>query len=94
MTIVHVSSDVDNVNQFCFLQEVEDEKEEINILYNEGIEKIKTEVENAIADYVVIYFAGMFWVWSNRMICLKDGEMTDMALLNSSPRQCFIDACR
>jgi hypothetical protein len=92
-----VSSDVDNINQFLLSPRGGRwKKEEITILYNPGIEKFKEEVGNVVADYVFVYFAGHGFEYEGmRMICLKNDDIADIALLNDSPRQLvIIDACR
>lgn len=92
-----VSSDVDNINQFLLSPGGGRwKKEEITILYNPSIERLRAEVKSAIADYVFIYFAGHgFECEELRMICLKNDAIADIALLNNSPRQLvIIDACR
>lgn len=71
---------------------------EIKRLYNPSYFQVKQEIENAIADYVVVYFSGHGYTDTDknqRMICLKDYYISDKHLLNNSQRQLIlIDACR
>lgn len=71
---------------------------EIMPLYNPSYLQVKQAIENAVADYVIIYFSGHGYtdtVNNARMICLKDYYISDKHLLNNSHRQLvLIDACR
>lgn len=71
---------------------------EIKPLYNPSYFQVKQEIDNAIADYVVVYFSGHGYTdteKNQRMICLKDYYISDKHLLNNSHRQLIlIDACR
>lgn len=70
---------------------------EIKILSNHSYIQVRRELEKSVADYTFVYFSGHGYTASSneRMICLKDYEISDNLLLNNSPRQLvLIDACR
>lgn len=71
---------------------------EIETLYNPSFLQVNNIIKKSIADYVVVYFSGHGYTDSannERMICLKDLNISDKYLLNQSSRQLIlIDACR
>lgn len=71
---------------------------EIKSLYDPSYIQVKQEIENSVADYVIVYFSGHGYTdaeTNQRMICLKDLNISDEHLLNKSRRQLvLIDACR
>lgn len=70
---------------------------EIKVLWNPGIAELAAIVENAVADYLFVYFAGHGYETASRerRICFNNADVSDFFLLNSSPRQLvIIDACR
>ncbi|RTL53330.1 MAG: caspase family protein [Hydrotalea sp. AMD] len=70
---------------------------EIQVLWDPGIAELAAIVENTIADYLFVYYAGHGYETTirERKICLCDADVSDFFLLNNSPRQLIvIDACR
>jgi hypothetical protein len=70
---------------------------EIQVLWNPGIAELAAIIENIIADYLFVYYAGHGYenTIGERKICLCDADVSDFFLLNNSPRQLIvIDACR
>lgn len=70
---------------------------EIQVLWDPSIVELTAIVENAIADYLFVYYAGHGYETTigERIICLCDTDVPDILLLNKSPRQLIIiDACR
>lgn len=70
---------------------------EITTLTNPTEQKIHTIVASAYADYVLIYFSGHGYTSTTheRMLVTNDKAISDLSLLNKSPRQLIIiDACR
>lgn len=71
---------------------------EIKELSNPTYHQVMDVVSDANQDYVVVYFSGHGFtdqVTNGRMIALKDCSISDLNLLNRSPRQLVIvDACR
>jgi hypothetical protein len=70
---------------------------EIQVLWNPGIAELAAIIENIIADYLFVYYAGHGYETTigERKICLCDADVSDFFLLNNSPRQLIvIDACR
>ncbi len=71
---------------------------EIEILDNPSTWDVQDAINNAIADYVFIYFSGHGFMdeWKNNLVCFKDYNVIDCNLFNPvSPRQLIIiDACR
>ena len=70
---------------------------EIQVLWNPVIAELATIIENTIADYLFVYYAGHGYETTigERKICLSDADVSDFFLLNNSPRQLIvIDACR
>lgn len=70
---------------------------EITILENPGALELIEILENTVADYQFIYFAGHGFEThlNERKICLKDYDFTDLHLLNQCPRQLIVlDCCR
>lgn len=70
---------------------------EIITLDNPSITTVLNIVQAAIADYVFVYFTGHGFANHNneKFLCLRDGNIEDLLLLNKSPRQrILIDACR
>jgi hypothetical protein len=70
---------------------------EIQVLWNPGIAELAAIIENIIADYLFVYYAGHGYETANgeRLICLTNTDVSDFFLLNKSPRQLvIIDACR
>ncbi|RTL59993.1 MAG: caspase family protein [Sphingobacteriales bacterium] len=70
---------------------------EIQVLWNPGITELAAIIENTIADYLFVYYAGHGYetIIGERKICLCDADVSDFFLLNDSPRQLIvIDACR
>jgi hypothetical protein len=94
-----VKHDLDNLSKY-----LQSEKggvwyeDEIKQLYNPSYFQVKQEIENTISDYVLVYFSGHGYTdteKNQRMICLKDYNISDKHLLNNSQRQLIlIDACR
>lgn len=94
-----VKQDLENVSKY-----LQSEKggvwyeNEIKPLYNPSYLQVKQAIENAVADYVLVYFSGHGYTDTDnnaRMICLKDYDISDKHLLNNSLRQLvLIDACR
>jgi hypothetical protein len=71
--------------------------EEIVILNDPSYFEVQQTVDGAIADYVFVYYSGHGYTDAekNRMLCLRDYNISDTTLLNASPRQLVvIDACR
>lgn len=70
---------------------------EIQVLWDPGIAELAAIIENIIADYLFVYYAGHGYETTigERKICLSDADVSDFFLLNKSPRQLIvIDACR
>ena len=70
---------------------------EITVLWNPGITDLAEIIQNTVADYLFIYYAGHGYETTNseRKICLKDADVSDFFLFNKCPRQLvIIDACR
>lgn len=70
---------------------------EIQVLWNPGMAELAAIIENTIADYLFVYYAGHGYETTigERKICLCDADVSDFFLLNNSPRQLIvIDACR
>ena len=70
---------------------------EIQVLWDPGIAELSAIIENTIADYFFVYYAGHGYETAvgKRKICLCDADVSDFFLLNKSPRQLIIiDACR
>lgn len=73
------------------------QNKEIKVLWDIGLAELTIAIQNTAADYLFIYFAGHGYESGNgeRKICLKDADVSDLFLLNNSPRQLIIiDACR
>ncbi|WP_127127886.1 caspase family protein [Pseudoflavitalea rhizosphaerae] len=70
---------------------------EITILKNPAATKVLQVVRESTADYLFVYFSGHGYTSTigQRMICLSEGNLCDLDLLNNSQRQLvMIDACR
>lgn len=70
---------------------------EIQVLWDPGIAGLTAVIQNTMAHYLFVYYAGHGYetVYGERRICLKDADVSDFFLLNKSPRQLIvIDACR
>ena len=71
---------------------------EIKTLSNPSYIQVRRELEKSNADYTFVYFSGHGYTDSDsndRMLCLRDSDISDDLLLNNSPRQLvLIDACR
>lgn len=71
--------------------------DEIIVLKNPTCRRVLSIIQSTIADYLFVYFSGHGYAKTktHRMIALSDGNIQDLQLLNSSPRQLVIvDACR
>lgn len=71
--------------------------DEVLTLSDPTVESVLSKIQALVADYVFVYFSGHGFTRfdKKRMIALKDGNITDLDLLNSSLRQLVIvDACR
>lgn len=72
-------------------------EDEIITLWKPDIATLASVIEDFIADYFFVYYAGHGYENSNheRKICLDDADVSDFFLLNKSPRQLIIlDCCR
>ncbi len=72
-------------------------RNEIFCLENPGVADLISIIRAAIADYVFVYFSGHGYSGNGTtsMIALKDQSISDLYLLNNSPRQLVVvDACR
>lgn len=70
---------------------------EIQALWDPGIAELTAVIQNTMADYLFVYYAGHGYetVYGERRICLNDADVSDFFLLNKNPRQLIvIDACR
>lgn len=70
---------------------------EIKAIWNPGIAELAAIIENTVADYLFVYFAGHGYETADgeRRICINKADVSDFFLLNNSPRQLIIiDACR
>jgi hypothetical protein len=73
------------------------DEDEVVTLLNPTVNLVLTKIQALRADYVLVYFSGHGFTRldKRRMIALRDGNITDLELLNSSPRQLvLVDACR
>jgi len=71
--------------------------DEIITLPNPTRHELFLHIQSTYADYVFIYFSGHGWTSNTgkRMLALKDCSISDLELLNRSPRQLVVaDACR
>lgn len=71
--------------------------DEIITLSNASFNQVFSKVHSVNSDYLFIYFSGHGWTSqkNERMLSLRDVSISDLFLLNSSPRQLIlIDACR
>lgn len=92
-----VSTDIQNVKSFLLSSRGGKWRtEEIITLYNPDLTTVASIIENNIADYSFIYFAGHGYETENdRMICFNGTDVRDLFLLDRSPRQLIIlDCCR
>ncbi|HRJ29760.1 MAG TPA: caspase family protein [Cyclobacteriaceae bacterium] len=94
-----VGSDIRNMSKF--LQSNKGgawRKEDILILDNPNLAQVSLVLRSVTADYLFVYFSGhgyTDWRRGLRMLALRDYNIQDLHLLNSSPRQLIIvDACR
>lgn len=72
-------------------------EDEIITLWKPDITKVASVIEETIADYFFVYYAGHgYETFDNeRKICLMDNDVSDFFLLNKSPRQLVVlDCCR
>lgn len=92
-----VSTDIQNMRSFLLSPRGGKWKEEeIITLYNPDLTTVAAAIGNGVADYSFIYFAGHGYETENdRMICLNETDVTDLFLLDQSPRQLILlDSCR
>lgn len=93
-----VSTDVTNIENHLLSSRGGKWKDnEIKVLWNPGITELASIIENTIADYLFVYYAGHGYETAKgeRKICLIDADVSDFFLLNKAPRQLVvIDACR
>jgi len=71
--------------------------EEITTLYDATLSDVFSAIQNSVADYVFVYFSGHGYTSAEgyRMVSLRDYAVSDVFLLNASPRQLIVvDACR
>ena len=72
-------------------------KDEIITLWKPDFTTVASVIEETIADYFFVYYAGHGYETQShaRKICLNDNDISDFFLLNKSPRQLVIlDCCR
>lgn len=93
-----VEKDLRNVKNFVMSTKGGSfDEDEVMTLFDPSVDSVLTTIQALCADYVFIYFSGHGFTRfdKKRMIALRDGNITDLDLLNSSPRQLVIvDACR
>lgn len=94
-----VKRDIENMS--WFLQSNKGgawQREDIVILDNPSLARVNTVLKWMWADYLFVYFSGhgyTDWETGSRMLALRDCNIPDLYLLNSSPRQLvIIDSCR
>lgn len=71
--------------------------DEIITLTNPNRQTLLNVIQSTYADYLFIYFSGHGWTskTGERMLALRDCSISDLYLLNKSPRQLvLVDACR
>ncbi len=71
--------------------------DEIITLQNPDRQTLLSVIQSTYADYVFIYFSGHGWTDNagERMLALRDYSISDLNLLNKSPRQLVVaDTCR
>lgn len=73
-------------------------REDILILDNPNLAHVSAVLRSVWADYLFVYFTGhgyTDWIRDSRVLALRDYNIPDLYLINSSPRQLVIvDACR
>lgn len=66
-------------------------------LLNPTVAQVLRTIGSTVADYVFVYFSGHGYTNQSgqRMLCLTDGDLSDISLLTPSQRQLLlVDACR
>lgn len=93
-----VATDIDNIRNFLLSSRGGRwSGDEIIIVNNPDLAGVASIIENALADYCLVFFAGHGYETLDkyRKICLRDADVSDYFLLNNSPRQLVIvDSCR
>lgn len=93
-----VATDIDNIRQFLLSSRGGKWRDdEIILINNPDLARVASNIENALADYCLVYYAGHGYETfdKDRNICLRDADISDYFLLNKSPRQLVIvDSCR
>jgi len=92
-----VATDIQNVKTFLTSSRGGKWKSsEIITLDYPDLTSVASALQNTIADYSFIYFAGHGYETDNdRMICLNGTDVSDLFLLDQNPRQLIIlDCCR
>lgn len=91
-------TDIDNVKNLLLSPRGGRWKEsEIIVLLSPDVATLKSTIERSAVDYLFVYYAGHGYETphSERRICLPDSDLSDIFLLNASPRQLVIlDSCR
>ncbi|MBN8577994.1 MAG: caspase family protein [Cytophagales bacterium] len=94
-----VKRDIENMSRF--LQSNKGgawQSEDILILDNPNLAQVSLVLRSVSADYLFVYFSGHGYTdlrRGSRMLALRDYNIPDLHLLNSSPRQLVVvDACR
>lgn len=93
-----VSTDVTNIkNHLLSSRGGKWKEDEIISLWNPSLTDLSSVLQNTIADYLFVYYAGHGYenADGDRMICLSDVDVSDFFLLNNCPRiLTIIDCCR
>ncbi|MFN8337162.1 MAG: caspase family protein [Cyclobacteriaceae bacterium] len=93
-----VAKDLRNMKKFVMSTKGGSFKEdEVVTFMDPTVNILLANIQAVRADYVLVYFSGHGFTRfdKKRMVALRDGNIADVNLLNSSPRQLVIvDACR
>lgn len=97
--LVGVGPDMRNVQEFFSAPNGGRwEKDECIHIPNAKVQEVLKVIKENEADYLIVYFSGHGYTDGQtgaRMLCLQDGEISDIQLLNNSPRQLVLaDTCR
>jgi len=92
------ATDVENVKKLLLSSRGGKWKEdEIITLWKPEITSVASAIEETVADYFFVYYAGHGYetLDNKRKICLTDTEVSDFFLLNKCPKQLVVlDCCR
>jgi hypothetical protein len=92
-----VATDIENIRNFLLSSRGGRWREdEIITLWKPDITTVTSVIENNHADYAFVYYAGHgYEVKDDRLICLENADVSDLFLLDKSPRQLVVlDCCR